>query len=197
MRSILTLGLAALAALIAGCQVVGYAGNPNFDNPFVNDTIGARPYNFPYVLNFPDDTMYFFPTYENPPRSDLILLAMRCDPQDDGSLKVTTRLENQGSWPVAPEWYYSGELSAIRVAAIVTTADGTHEQMEATRMQPLPIGATVDMTMGPTRARAADVVRVDVIADPTHVVPDPVRDNNVLSWDGGTSPNLADCTRGR
>jgi hypothetical protein len=64
-------------------------------------------------------------------------------------------------------------------------------------MQPLPIAATVDMTMGPTRTRAADVVRVDVVADPTHVVPDPLRDNNVLSWEGGARPDLAQCTRER
>jgi hypothetical protein len=197
MRSILNLGVAAFAALVAGCQVVGYAGNPDFDDPFVNDTIGARPYNFPYVLYFPDDTMYFFPTYTGAPSSDLIVLAMRCDPQDDGSLKVTARLENEGSWPVVPDWFSSGELSALRVAAFVTTADGAHETVEATRMQPLPVAATVDMTMGPTRARAADIVRVDVVADPTHVVPDPLRDNNVLSWDGGAHPDLLACTRAR
>ena len=197
MRSILNLGLAALAALVAGCQVVGYAGNPNFDDPFVNDTIGAYPYNFPAVLSFPDDTMYFFPIYAGAPQSDLMVLAMRCDPQDDGTLKVTAKIENQGSSPAAPEWFRSGELSAIRVAAIVTTADGTRERVEATRMQPLPVAATIDMTMGPTRARAADVVRVDVIADPTRVMPDPLRDNNVLSWQGSMRPDLLQCTMER
>ena len=46
MRSMLTLGLVAFAALVAGCQVVGYEGNSNFSNPFQNDTIGPQDRTF-------------------------------------------------------------------------------------------------------------------------------------------------------
>jgi len=195
MRSIVTLGLAALAALVAGCQVVGYAGNTNFDNPFVNDTIGARPYNFPIVLSFPDDTMYFFPIYEGAPRSDLEVLAMRCFPSDGGRVVVSATIENQGSSPIAPDWFRSGELDAIRVVAIVTKSDGSRERVDASTMLPLTVAGKTTLSMAPY-AQASDVVRIDVIADPDHVVPDPLRDNNVLSWQGSMK-TAADCSVNR
>ena len=31
-------------------------------------------------------------------------------------------------------------------------------------------------------------MRIDVVADPDRVVPDPLRDNNVLSWRGACAP---------
>jgi hypothetical protein len=183
MRSIVTLGLAALAALVAGCQAVGYAGNPNFDDPFVNDTIGARPYNFPIVLNFPDDTMYFFPIYDGAPRSDLELLAIRCTQLPDGHVVVSATIENQGSSPIAPDWFRSGELDAIRVATFVTRVDGGRERVDATTMIPMTVAGKTTLSMTPF-TYANDVARLDVIADPNRVVPDPLRVNNVLSWQG-------------
>jgi hypothetical protein len=195
MRSILTLGLAAFAALVAGCQVVGYAGNPNFDNPFVNDTIGPQELYFPSVLKFPDETMFFFAMYDGAPRSDLELLSIRCG-ADQGHLIIRARLENQGKDAVAPDWFRSGELSAVRVAALITTADGAQERVDTSSAQVLTVAGIIDMDLGPTQALASDVVRVDVVADPNRVVPDPLRDNNVLSWQGSMN-TAAQCDMSR
>jgi len=195
MRSILTLGLVALTAFLAGCccQVVGYAGNPNFSDPFQNDLIGPTTPNFPVVLNFPDETMYFFPMFDDRRSSDLSLIGMRCDALSDGRLVVTARVENLGSSPITPEPFRSGELSALRVAAVVTTADGGRERVNGTSMLPLSVAGTVDMSLAPTIAAASDVVRIDVIADPGRIIPDPLRDNNVLSWQGNLRPDAPDC----
>lgn len=192
MRSILTLGLVAFAALVAGCQVVGYAGNPNFDNPFVNDTIGPQDLDFPKVLKFPDETMFFLAMYDGKPRSDLDLLSIRCGALDSGQLIIRASLENQGKDPITPDWFRSGELSAVRVAAVVTTANGDQERVDVSSMQVLTVAGVINMDLGPTQAMASEVVRVDVVADPNRVVPDPLRDNNVLSWQGSMK-TVASC----
>jgi hypothetical protein len=185
MRSIIALGLAALAALLAGCQVVGYAGNPGFDNPFVNDTIGPTAEPFPTVFYFPDNTMYFFPIYGNGrPVSDLDLLAFRCAARNDGRLVVTALVENLGTTPVAPDWFRAGDLGAVRVAALVTTRSGERERINSTTYVPMTVGNPIEMTFTPTNAMVSDIVRIDMVADPDRVVPDPLRDNNVLSWQG-------------
>jgi len=195
MRWIMTVGLVALAALAAGCQVVGYAGNPNFDDPFQNDLIGPTTPPFPIVLNFPDDTMYFFPIFGDGRRkSDLDLLGMRCLADGDGHLLMSAFLENQGFSPVTPNWFSIGQASAVRVAAVVTTRDGARERVDATSMQPLTVAGIVNLSMPPTQARAPDVVRIDMVADPDRVVPDPLRDNNVLSWQGTMQPGAVQCT---
>lgn len=196
MRSILTFGLVVLTALVAGCccRVIGYEGNPNFPDPFVNDTIGPTIPSFPVVLNFPDETMFFFPIALDERRSsDLALIGMRCDALGDGRLVVTARVENLGSSPITPELFRAGELSALRVAAIVTTAGGGRERVDGTSMLPLTVAGTVDFPLAPTIAPASEVVRVDVIADPGRVIPDPLRDNNVLSWQGSMRPDAVDC----
>jgi hypothetical protein len=195
MRSILILSWLALTALIAGCccQVIGYQGNPNFSDPFVNDTIGPTIPRFPVVLNFPDETDWFFPMFDERPRSDLALLGMRCDPLSDGRVVVTARVENLGSSPVTPEPFRSGELSGLRVAAIVTTVGGARERVDGTTMLPLTVGGTVDLPLAPTLAPADQIVRIDVIADPLRTVPDPLRDNNVLSWQGSMRNDLPEC----
>jgi len=185
MRSIITLGLAAVAALLAGCQVVGYAGNPGFDDPFVNDTIGPTTPPFPLVFYFPDNTMYFLPIYgTGRPVSDLDLLAFRCAASPDGRLVVTALIENQGSDPIASDWFRSGDLGSVRVAALVTSTNGTREQVDSAVYLPLSVAKQVEMKFTPTQALASDVVRIDVVADPDRVVPDPLRDNNVLSGRG-------------
>lgn len=195
MRWIMTVGLVALAALAGGCQVVGYAGNPNFDDPFRNDLIGPTTPPFPMVLYFPDDTMYFFPTYgDGRPRSDLDLLGMRCLADGDGHLLMSAFLENQGPSPIAPNWFSVGRASAVRVAAVVTTRDGARERVDASSMQPLTAAGIINVAMPPTQARAPDVVRIDMVADPDRVVPDPLRDNNVLSWQGTMQPGAVQCT---
>jgi len=197
MRSILTLGLVVLTARVGGCccRVIGYEGNPNFSDPFVNDTIGPTIPSFPVVLNFPDETMFFFPiALDDKPRSDLALLSMGCYAISGGNVLVTARVENLGSSPITPEVFRAGELSALRVAAIVTTAGGGRERVDATSMLPLTAGGTVDLVLGPTLAPADQIVRIDVIADPARIVPDPLRDNNVLSWQGNMRADAAQCT---
>ncbi|HVP88798.1 MAG TPA: hypothetical protein VMU79_12045 [Casimicrobiaceae bacterium] len=194
MRSILTLILVALTALLTGCccRVIGYEGNPNFSDPFQNDLIGPTTPNFPIALNFPDETMFFFPMYDDRRSSDLAVVAMQCSRAGDGVV-VTARVENLGSSPIAPEPFRSGELSALRVSAIVTTANGARERLDGASMLPLTVSGTLDMSMGPTLAAASDIVRIDVIADPARIVPDPLRDNNVLSWQGSLRPDAPDC----
>jgi len=195
MRSIITLGLAAMAALVAGCQVVGYAGNQGFDNPFVNDTIGPTAEPFPTVFYFPDNTMYFFPIYGNGrPVSDIDLLAFRCASRADGRLVVTALVENLGHTPVTWDWFRSGDLGSVRVAALVTTKSGARERVDSALYVPMTVGNPIEMTLTPTQAMVSDIVRIDMVADPDRVVPDPLRDNNVLSWQGtmGTpDPNCA------
>ena len=194
MRSIITLGLAAVAALLAGCQVVGYAGNPGFDDPFVNDTIGPTTPPFPLVFYFPDNTMYFFPIYgTGRPVSDLDLLAFRCAASADGRLLVTALLENQGTDPVASNWLRSGDLGSVRVAALVTSASGAREQVDAALYAPFTVGKPIEMKLAPTQAPATDVVRIDMVVDPDRVVPDPLRDNNVLSWQGSMRSGPPEC----
>jgi hypothetical protein len=195
MRWIMTVGLVALAALAAGCQVVGYAGNPNFDNPFVNDTISPTTPPFPAVFYFPDDTMFFFPIYgDGRPRSDLDLLGLRCLSDGGGHLLVSAFIENQGPSPITPNWFSVGSPGAVRVAAVVTTRDGARERVDGTSMQPVTVAGIVNLAMAPTQVQATDVVRIDMIADPDRVVPDPLRDNNVLSWQGTMQPGAVQCT---
>jgi hypothetical protein len=118
---------------------------------------------------------------------------MRCDALADGRLVVTARIENLGSSPITPELFRAGELSGLRVAAIVTTAGGGRERVDGTSMMPLTVAGTVELPLAPTIAPANEVVRVDVIADPGRVIPDPLRDNNVLSWQGNMRPDAVDC----
>jgi hypothetical protein len=61
-------------------------------------------------------------------------------------------------------------------------------------MQPLTVAGIINLSMPPTQARAPDVVRIDMVADPDRVVPDPLRDNNVLSWQGTMQPGAVQCT---
>jgi len=194
MRWILTVWLAVLAALAAGCQYVGYAGNPNFDDPFKNDLIGPTQQNFPLVLQFPDETDWGFPLYSGRPTSDLDLLGVRCAALGDGRLVVSAFLENQGWSPVTPNWFSIGSPGAIRIAARVTTADGATEFVDVRSMQALTVAGIVNLKMNPTQAQAANVVRIDVVADPDRVVPDPLRDNNVLSWQGTMQPGAVQCS---
>jgi hypothetical protein len=59
---------------------------------------------------------------------------------------------------------------------------------------PLRVSSTVTLALNSPRAYAEDVTRIDVVADPDRVVPDPVRENNVLSWRGRMSSATAGCT---
>jgi hypothetical protein len=88
----------------------------------------------------------------------------------------------------------SGDMAAFRVSAIVTTADGGHESVSAAQVVPLTVASTVTLALNSTLAYAEDVTRIDVVADPDRVVPDPIRDNNVLTWQGRMSTATTGCS---
>ena len=87
----------------------------------------------------------------------------------------------------------TGDLAAFRVSATVTTADGGHETVSVAQVVPLTVASTVTLALNATRAQASDVTRIDVVADPDRVVPDPVRENNFLSWQGRIDATNAQC----
>ncbi len=80
--------------------------------------------------------------------------------------------------------FFTGDMAAFRVAATVTTAAGAQERVEAIRYWRLNVASDAVLALNSTLTPAADVTRIDVVADPDRVVPDPIRDNNVLSWRG-------------
>ena len=56
------------------------------------------------------------------------------------------------------------------------------------------VGGTTILALAPTRVPAGDIVRIDVVADPDRIVPDPLRDNNILSWTGTMQSTSPQCT---
>lgn len=195
MRSLIVLTLAGVAGLLAGCVYTGFYevdGRP-VTSPFSDSSPPHKIY-FPYVLKYPDETDYFIPASDDPPQSDLNLFEIGCDRRSDGLLIVNAHVRNQGSAVVPAAGFINGDYGAFRVAAVVTTADGASEQIDAVQVVPVTVTGTVNLALGPTRAQAADVVGVDVVVDPDRVVPDPLRDNNVLSWRGTMQAPKAQCT---
>jgi hypothetical protein len=192
MRSIAQWGLIAVVTLLAGCQIRSYGENQRFST-WSDADLQPRTVRFPTLLTFPDETMYFYPTWETQPRSDLNLRAISCTRLDDGSLVVTARVQNMGADIIANTVLLTGDLAAFRVAATVTTASGVREDVSAAQFVPLTVTSTVTLAMNPTRVQAADVTRIDVVADPDRVVPDPVRDNNSLTWEGRMDATSARC----
>jgi hypothetical protein len=184
MRSMIVLMLAGMAALLSGCQFAGYYPNGRYSSSIYTDDIPPRKVYFPIVFKFPDDTMFFFPASEDPPHADLNLTAIGCYVQGDGALLVTAWVRNQGSAIVPAIPFMTGDLGAFRVAAVVRTAGGAQERLDVVQVVPMTVARTVSFVLGPTRTQASDVVGIDVVVDPDHVVPDPLRDNNVLSWRG-------------
>lgn len=194
MRSLIVLTLAGLAGVLAGCQISGFYENGRQVTPIWTDDLPPRKVYPPIVLTYPDESMFFFPMSDDPPHSDLNLVSIGCDAKSDGSLVVTARVRNQGSAIVPVSPFYSGDIGAFRVSAVVTTAGGAREQLDARQMVPLTVTGTVNLALGPTRAQASEVVAIDVVVDPDHVVPDPLRDNNVLSWRGTMPAAYPQCT---
>jgi hypothetical protein len=196
MRSIAKFGMVAVAAMLAGCQISGAYRDASYAasaTPYT-DEIPPRPGYFRYVMTFPDDTMYFYPIFDDqPPHSDLKLNSMLCVLGEGGFVVVAANVQNLGS-NIIPNIPLNGELGAFRVAAIVTTAGGARDEVYATQYVPLTVGGTVTLVLAPTRAPAGDIVRIDVEADPDRIVPDPLRDNNVLSWTGTMQPSSPQCT---
>jgi hypothetical protein len=183
MRRITQLGLIAAVTLLAGCQIRSYGENQRFST-WSDADIQPRVVRFPTMLTFPDETMYFYPIYENLPRADLNLRAMSCTRLDDGTLVVTARVQNMGADIIANTALLTGDFGAFRIGATVTTASGAREDVSTVQIVPLRVASTVSLAMNPTRVQAAEVTRIDVVADPDRIVPDPIRANNNLSWVG-------------
>jgi hypothetical protein len=193
MRSIALLGLIATAASLAGCQINPY-GDESQNQRFTtwsDVNFLPRVVRFPMVATFPDETMFFYPIWETQPRSDLKLRAISCARADNGTLVISARVQNLGADVIPNTALLTGDFAAFRVAAIVTTADGGRESVSAAQVVPLTVTSTVSLALNATRALADDVTRIDVVADPDRVVPDPVRDNNSLSWQGRIDPTHA------
>ncbi|TMG86095.1 MAG: hypothetical protein E6H78_05095 [Betaproteobacteria bacterium] len=197
MRSIAKLGMVAVAATLVGCQFTGAYRDAQYaaSATAYTDEIKPRPVYVPYIISFPDNTMYFYPIYDDqPPHSDLKLNSMSCIAGNDGFVVVAANVKNLGSNIVPPIPLLSGDLGAFRIGATVTTASGVREQVYATQYVPLTVGATVTLVLSPLRAPAGDIVRIDVEADPDRIVPDPLRDNNTLSWQGTMLAASPQCT---
>ena len=196
MRSIAKIGMVAVAVTLAGCQISGAYRDASFAasaTPYT-DEIPPRPVYVPYLLTFPDNTMYFYPIFDDQPRhSDLKLNSMLCVAGSDGFVVVAANVQNLGS-TIIPNLPLNGDLGAFRVGAVVTTASGVRDEVYATQYVPLTVGGAVTLVLAPTRAPAGDIVRIDVVADPDRIVPDPLRDNNVLSWTGTMQPTNPQCT---
>ena len=192
MRRIAQWGLIAAVTLLAGCQIRPYGENQRFatwsdaDHP-------PRVVRFPTMLVFPDETMFFYPIYDNVPRADLNLRAISCTRRDDGTLVVTARVQNMGADIIANTPLLTGDLGAFRVAATVTTAGGAREDVAAVQIVPLTVASTVSLALSPTLVQASEVTRIDVVADPDRIVPDPIRENNRLSWEGRMDSAGAQC----
>jgi hypothetical protein len=192
MRSIAQWGLIAAVTFLAGCQIRPYGENQRFST-WSDADIQPRTVRFPILLTFPDETMFFYPIYDPVPRADLNLRAISCARQDDGTLVVTARVQNMGADIITNTPLLTGDLAAFRVAATVTTANGLREDVSTVQVVPLTVSSTVSLAMNRTHVQAADVTRIDVIADPDRVVPDPVRENNNLSWTGRMEATTAQC----
>jgi len=199
MRLLAAIALVSGAAILAGCQTLStsnYNPNANFSSPVFADYGEVatqqdrdRP---PYVFSYPDETMFFFPIYSGEIRSDLNLRSIRCSRAPDGSLVVTARVSNMGATVVPTIMQLSGDLGAFRIAALVTWTGGVQQEVDIMVPVPMPVPSTLEYSLKRTRYFATDVTRIDVVADPDRVVPDPVRLNNVLTWQGkmdGDNPN--------
>ena len=184
MRSLIALILAGMAAALAGCVYTGFyeADGRTVTSPWSDSPTPHKIY-FPYVLKYPDETDDFFPPTNDPPRSDLNLASIDCEPRN-GTLLINAHVRNQGSDVVPAIPLLTGYLGAFRVAAVVTTADGGQEVVDAVQRLPLTVPDTTDLALGPTRARIDQIVAIDVVVDPDRVVPDPLRENNWLYWRG-------------
>lgn len=191
MRSIARMGVIAAVAGLAGCQSLPYGGD-RF-SPTVYDEIPVRPIHFPTKLTFPDNTMFGFPIYDEDQRSDLKLNSISCRRGDDGRLVVLASVRNMGADDIYRVPFFSGDMAAFRVAATVTTASGAQERFEAVRYLRLNVATDTVLALNAALIPAADVRRIDVVADPDRIVPDPIRDNNVLTWQGAIDAANPQC----
>jgi len=200
MRCIARFASVAIAATLAGCVYTGAYQDEHYQlsaDPYTAP-IPPRPVYPQYVLTFPDETMFFYPIYQDEPRhADLKLESMRCVSDSTGHVVVAANVKNLGSniVPVVPQLW--GDMGAFRVGATVTTASGGHEWTYATQVVPLVVTGATTLVMSPLAAPASEIVRIDVELDPDRIVPDPLRDNNVLSWQGTMQAADPQCTAAR
>ncbi|HKE40915.1 MAG TPA: hypothetical protein VKG21_13830 [Casimicrobiaceae bacterium] len=196
MRKFVAVATASAAALLASCTITPAVQN-EFSSPFFTDFADVASwenrYPPPYVLSYPDETMYFYRIWNYHPRADLNLKAISCSRTSDGALVVTASVQNMGADVVPTVPNFNGELASFRISALVTWADGTQQEVEAFVPVPMAVSGTVDQRLGRTRYLFNDVRRIEVVADPDRIVPDPVRLNNVLSWQGTMGNDAPRC----
>lgn len=196
MRLYATMGLLLGAVLVAGCQTGQYR-ETRFTSPIFDDSSNYATTRYrdrpPYILSFPDETMFFIPIYDGTPRSDLNLQAISCAKATDGTLIVNARVQNLGAFIIPPQELLTGEVGSFRVTAQVTWSGGAKEEVAANLPIPMTVSGVVNMQLHRTRYFAKDVVSIDVIVDPDRIVPDPVRLNNVLSWKGTMAGDTPRC----
>ncbi len=142
MRLTAALALVAIVGTLMGCQIVPYTDN-RFSLAYEAE-ITPHQVRFPTMLTYPDTTDFFYPLYDNPPRSDLNLRGIDCQVRSDGTLTVLSRVQNMGSDIIAAVPMVStGDFGAFRVVTIVSTASGAKERVEAVQVLPLTVPATV------------------------------------------------------
>jgi len=185
------------AALLAGCQI-----NPAPENRFTspiftigfNDTPAAQDRNRPpYIMSYPDETMFFYPIYDRPLRSALNLRQIACSRSADGGLVISARVQNMGADIIPPREQLYGEISSFRVVARVTWTGGVRQDVYASLPIPMGVSAVFNLNLAQTRYFAKDVTEIEVLVDPDQVVPDPVRQNNVLIWRGTMNADAPSC----
>ncbi|MEO8741038.1 MAG: hypothetical protein ABI537_15220 [Casimicrobiaceae bacterium] len=196
MRLQATMGVLFGAALLAGCQI-SPDRDTRFSSPIFNDSVDYATARYrdkpPYILSYPDQTMFFVPIYDGTPRSDLNLQAISCSKASDGTLVVNARVQNLGAFIIPPQELLTGDVGSFRVTAQVTWSGGATEEVAANLPIPMTVSGVVNMQLHRTRYFAKDVVSIDVIVDPDRVVPDPVRLNNALSWKGTMTGDTPRC----
>jgi hypothetical protein len=195
MRLFAAMGLLSTVAMVAGCQITP-PSESIFSSPIFTDFGDVmawqdrdRP---PYIMSYPDETMFFYPIYGRPFRSDLNLRSMSCSRAKDGTLVVSVSIQNMGADIIPPLEQTWGEVASFRVVARVTWNGGAQQEVSSSLPIPMGVSATFSMDLAKTRYFAKDVQRIDVLVDPDQVVPDPIRENNALTWQGtmnGDSPN--------
>ena len=197
MRALVLTAIAGVVALLAGCTVTPAYQQNVFTSPFFTNfsDVAAMENRWPppYVLTYPDETMYFYRIWPYHPRADLNLRAISCSRTSDGALLVTARVQNMGADIVPTVPNLNGDMASFRISAIVTWADGTRQEVEAWVPIPMALTGTIDQQLSRTRYFFNDVRSIVVVADPDRIVPDPVRLNNVLTWQGTMSGDTPSC----
>ncbi len=139
MRSIVLWAIMAATGLLAGCQINHRQERTSASRPGSDADITPRPVRFPIIATFPDETMFFFPIYDNPPRADLNLRGISCTRLENGKLVVTAQVQNMGADVItnAPAPGRHGVFPrALRSSPPPT---GRRESIGATQVAPLRV----------------------------------------------------------